>query len=95
MKLFYAPGACSMAPHIVAREAGVPVVLERVDLGTHRTEQGADYRKINPRGYVPALLLDDGAMLAEVAVIVQFLADLRPESGLAPAAGTFLSLIHI
>lgn len=89
MKLFYAPGACSMAPHIVAREAGVPVVLERVDLGTHRTEQGADYRKINPRGYVPALLLDDGAVLAEVAVIVQFLADLRPESGLAPAAGTF------
>jgi glutathione S-transferase len=90
MKLYYAPGACSLSPHIVAREAGIALELERVDLRTnpHRTEAGADFTEINPKGYVPALRLDDGQLLTEGAAIVQYLADLAPESGLAPAAGT-------
>jgi glutathione S-transferase len=90
MKLYYAPGACSLSPHIVAREAGLALDLERVDLkkSPHRTETGADFMKINPKGYVPALRLDDGQLLTESAAIVQYLADLAPESGLAPAAGT-------
>ena len=90
MKLYYAPGACSLSPHIVAREAGIAVDLERVDLGKspHRTETGADFTEINRKGYVPVLRLDDGQLLTEGAVIVQYLADLAPESGLAPGAGT-------
>jgi glutathione S-transferase len=88
MKLYYAPGACSMAAHIVLREAGHSYDLERVDLATGRTATGADYRHVNPNGYVPALQLDDGQILTEDAVILQYLADLRPESGLAPAAGS-------
>ena len=90
MKLYYAPGACSLSPHIVAREAGIALDLERVDLGTnpHRTETGADFTQINRKGSVPALRLDDGQLLTEGAAIVQYLADLAPESGLAPAAGT-------
>jgi glutathione S-transferase len=90
MKLYYAPGACSLSPHIVAREAGIFLELERVDLGPtpHRTESGADFMKINRKGYVPALRLDDGQLLTEGAAIVQYLADLAPESGLAPAVGT-------
>jgi glutathione S-transferase len=90
MKLYYAPGTCSLSPHIVAREAGVILDLERVDLGKnpHRTETGADFTQINRKGYVPALRLDDGQLLTEGAAIVQYLADLAPESGLAPAIGT-------
>jgi glutathione S-transferase len=90
MKLYYAPGACSLSPHIVAREAGIALELERVDLGTnpHRTETGADFTQINPKGSVPALRLNDGQLLTEGPAIVQYLADLAPESGLAPAAGT-------
>jgi glutathione S-transferase len=90
MKLYYAPGACSLSPHIVAREAGIALELERVDLGTnpHHTETGADFTEINRKGYVPALRLDDGQLLTEGAAIVQYLADLAPASGLAPAAGT-------
>jgi glutathione S-transferase len=90
MKLYYAPGACSLSPHIVAREAGVDLELERVDLraSPHRTETGADFTQINPKGYVPALRLDDGQLLTEGAAIVQYLADLVPGSGLAPPAGT-------
>jgi glutathione S-transferase len=90
MKLYYAPGACSLSPHIVAREAGIALELERVDLGTtpHRTETGADFTAINPKGSVPALRLGDGQLLTEGPAIVQYLADLSPESGLAPAAGT-------
>src|SRR6266446_4720551 len=90
MKLYYAPGACSLSPHIVAREAGLTLDLERVDIGKHphRTETGVDFAAINPKGYVPALRLDDGQLLTEGAVIVQYLADLAPGSGLAPAAGT-------
>ena len=88
MKLYYSPGACSLSPHIVLREAGMDFEIERVDLGSHRTETGDDFAQINPKGYVPALRLDDGQVLTEGAVIVQFIADLRPESDLAPKPGT-------
>src|SRR6266446_3587863 len=88
MKLYYAPGACSMAPHVVLREAGYTFDLEKVDLPNKKTAGGEDYLKVNPKGYVPALLLDDGQVLTEAAVILQYLADQKPESGLAPKAGT-------
>ena len=88
MKLYYSPGACSLSPHIVLREAGLDFEIERVDLGSHLTETGADFLQINPKGYVAALRLDDGQVLTEGAAIVQFIADLRPESGLAPKPGT-------
>lgn len=90
MKYYYATGTCSLSPHIVACEAAIPLDLARVDLrATPRvTQAGEDYRKVNPNGYVPALRLDDGSMLTEGVAIVQYLADLRPEAGLAPAAGT-------
>ena len=89
MQLYYAPGACSLSPHIVAREAGVPVTLEKVDLKAHKTAGGEDYYAVNPKGYVPALKLDDGATLTEGPAIVQYLADLKPGSALAPPNGTF------
>ncbi len=88
MKLYYYPGACSMAPHIVLREAGYTFDLDKVDLANKRTASGEDYSKVNPKGYVPAIKLDDGQILTEVAVILQYLADLKPQSGLAPKAGT-------
>ena len=88
MKLYYAPGACSLSPHIVAREAGIELALEKVDLGTKKTESGGDYLAVNPKGYVPALELDDGGILTEGPAIVQYLADRKPESGLAPPHGT-------
>lgn len=90
MKLYYATGTCSLSPHIVAAEAGIPLDLERVDIGKvpHLTETGADFAAVNPNLYVPALVLDDGSVLTEGVAIVQHLADLKPESGLAPAAGT-------
>ena len=88
MKLYYAPGACSMAPHIVAREAGYALDLEKVDLANKKTADGGDYWKINPKGYVPALALDDGDLLTEASVICQYLGDTRPESGLMAAFGT-------
>lgn len=89
MKLYYSPGACSLSPHIVLRETGQPFELERVDLKAGRTASGADFRRINPKGYVPALELDDGALLTEGPAIVQFLADRAPGMALAPAPGTF------
>ena len=89
MQLFYAPGACSLAPHIVAREAGLDIGLVKVDLAAKRTADGGDYLGINPKGAVPALITDDGAVLTEAAVVIQYLADLAPESGLLPAAGSF------
>jgi glutathione S-transferase len=89
VKLYYAPGACSLSPHIVAREAGIDVSLEKVDLGTKKTASGKDYLAVNPKGYVPALELDDGRVLTEGPAIVQYLGDLRPASGLVPACGTF------
>lgn len=88
MKLFYYPGACSMAPHIVLREAGYTFDIEAVDLASGRTAGGADFQAINPKGYVPALELDDGEVLTEVIALLLYLADRRPEAGLAPAAGT-------
>lgn len=88
MQLYYSPGACSLAVHIVLREAGLPFELVRVDLKTKRTETGEDYLRINPKGYVPALRLDNGDTLTEVGVILQYLADQRPESGLTPKFGT-------
>ena len=88
MKLYYFPGACSIAPHIVAREAGIALDLEKVDLGSKRTATGEDYLAVNPKGYVPALRLDDGSVLTEVSAIIQYLADQAPASGLIPAAGT-------
>lgn len=77
-----------MAAHITAREAGLPVSLVKVDLQTHKTEDGTDYYTINPKGYVPAIELPDGNVLTEVAAIVQYLADQAPQIGLAPTAGT-------
>jgi glutathione S-transferase len=88
MKLFYAPGACSMAVHIVATEVGQDLELEKVDIPNKKTASGADYWKINPKGYVPALQLDNGTVLTEVGVLCQYLADQKPAAGLAPAAGT-------
>jgi glutathione S-transferase len=88
MKLYYSPGACSMAPHIVAREAGYQLDLEKVDIPSKKTAGGEDFWQINPKGYVPALKLDNGQVLTEVGVIIQYLADQKPESGLAPKAGT-------
>ena len=88
MKLYYSPGACSLAPHIGLREAGYQFDLEQVDLAAKRTKSGADYTKINGKGYVPALQLDNGEVLTEAPVILQYIADQKPESGLVPKAGT-------
>lgn len=89
MKLYYAPGACSLSPHIALLEAGLDFTTERVNLRTDkRTESGADYLAINPKGYVPALELKDGTVLTEGGAIVQFIADLAPDRQLAPANGT-------
>jgi len=88
MKLYYTSGACSLSPHIVALEAGIALPLEKVDGKAKRTENGDDFWQVNPKGYVPALRLDDGELLTEGPAIVQYLADLKPESGLAPANGT-------
>lgn len=88
MKLYYTPGACSLAPHIAAVEAGVPLDLVKVDLASHKTEAGEDFYTINRRGYVPALAFDDGEILTEAQVILQAIADLKPDKGLLPKAGT-------
>ncbi|HJZ86760.1 MAG TPA: glutathione transferase GstA [Polyangia bacterium] len=88
MKLYFTPGACSLSPHIALREANLPFELEKVDLGAKRTKSGADYKAISPKGYVPALQLDDGQVLTEGPAIVQYIADRKPESKLAPQAGT-------
>jgi len=88
MKLFYSPGACSMSPHIALREAGLSFDLAKVDLGAKTVEGGGDFNAINPKGYVPALQLDDGQVLTEGPAIVQYIADQKPGSGLAPANGT-------
>lgn len=88
MKLYYYPGACSMAVHIVLREAGFKFEIDQVDLAAQRTAAGEDYKVVNPKGYVPALRLDDGTVLTEVAVILQYLADLKPRRALAPKPRT-------
>ena len=89
MKLYYSPGACSLASHIVAREAGVALDLAKVDLKAKTVEGGGDFLQVNPKGYVPALQLDDGQVLTENPAILQYLADRKPEAGLAPPAGSF------
>ncbi|AIN18956.1 MULTISPECIES: glutathione transferase GstA [Yersinia] len=93
MKLFYKPGACSLSPHIVLREAGLDFSIESVDLATKKTETGEDYLRINPKGQVPALLLDDGSLLTEGVAIVQYLADIVPDRQLIAPSGT-LSRYH-
>ncbi len=88
MKLYYSPGACSLSPHIVAREAAIDVELVKVDLKAKQLSDGSDYTGVNGKGYVPAIRLDDGQTLTEGPAIVQYLADRNPGSKLAPAAGT-------
>jgi glutathione S-transferase len=87
MKLYYAAGACSLAPHIALSEAGIAAKTVPVDLKTHKLPDGSDYTAVNPKGYVPMLELDDGTKLTEVAVLLQVIADKKPGT-LAPAAGT-------
>ncbi|HKA89194.1 MAG TPA: glutathione transferase GstA [Haliangiales bacterium] len=89
LTLFYRPAACSQSPHIVLRELGLPFALEKVDRQTGKLADGTEYAKINPKGYVPALRLDNGEILVEGPAIVQYLADQKPEAGLAPRWGTF------
>jgi len=84
VKLYYAPGTCSLAPHIALREVGLDFDLVRVDLHRRTLADGTDFTAINPKGYVPALELEDGVLLTEVSAIVQYIADRIPESGLAP-----------
>lgn len=88
MKLYYSPAYCSQAVHIALREAGIAADLVQVDTVAGRTADGADYRALNPRGYVPLLELDDGSRHTEVAALLQYVGDLAPQSGLMPAAGT-------
>jgi glutathione S-transferase len=88
MKLYYTPGACSLAVHIALRESGHAFDLEKVDLKTKRTASGQDYTSVNPKGYVPALELEDGSILTEASVCMQYVADLAPQSDLAPIAGS-------
>lgn len=88
MKLYYSPGACSQAPHIVALESGAKVDLVKVDTSTHKTADGSDFYAINAKGYVPLLELDDGSRLSEGPVICQYLADKAGATTLMPAAGT-------
>jgi glutathione S-transferase len=87
MKLYYAPGACSLSPHIVAKEAGIELALMKVDTGTKKMTDGGDFYKVNPKGYVPALQLDNGDVLTEGPAIVQYLADQKPQAGLIPKCG--------
>lgn len=88
MKLFFAPGACSLAAHILVEETALPCTLVKVDLASHKTEHGDDYTKINPKGYVPALQLDSGDLLTEVGVVLQYLSDQKKDLHLMAAAGT-------
>ncbi|HIJ61783.1 MAG TPA: glutathione transferase GstA [Rhodospirillaceae bacterium] len=88
MKLYYTPGACSLASHIALREAGLPFDLEAVDLGSKKTAGGADFLAINSKGYIPALALDDGAVLTEGVSIMLWVAAQAPTKGLAPNAAS-------
>ena len=88
MKLYYSPGACSLSPHIVLEESGLPYQAVSAPTKTHKLEDGTDYYTINPLGYVPLLVLDDGTQLSEGPAIVQYIADQAPEKNLAPANGT-------
>ena len=88
MKLYYAPGACSLAPHIIALEAGLPLALDKFDFASGKTEAGTDFLSVNPKRQVPTLELDDGARLTEGSAIMQYLADLKPGSELLPKLGS-------
>ena len=88
MKLFFSPAACSLSPHITLRESGLPFELVRIDMVARTTADGADYLKINPKGQVPALQLDDGQIITEGPVIVQYVADRVPEKKLVPPVGS-------
>lgn len=88
MKLYFSPGACSLASHIALKELDLAHELAKVDLRSHRTAAGEDFNTINSKGYVPALQLDQGGVLTEGPAILQYLADRKPEAGLAPANGT-------
>lgn len=88
-KLYYNTAVCSLSPHIVLCELGLPYTLERVDLKTKQTETGVDYKTVSEKGAVPMLVLPNGEKLTEGAVIVQYLADQKPEANLAPAQGSF------
>src|SRR3954464_8628887 len=88
MKLYYSPGACSLSPHIVLREAGIAFEPVMAPTKTHKLPDGTDYYTINPLGYVPLLELDDGTRLREGPAIVQYIADQAPTRNLAPANGT-------
>lgn len=89
MKLYYATGTCALSPHIALLESGQKFELQKVDIRAKKLTDGSDYLRINPKGYVPALETDDGKILTEGPVLVQYIADRKPESGIAPAAGTF------
>ena len=86
MKLYYAPGACSLASHIALQETGLPFEIDALNFSTRTTAGGKDFMQLNPKGYVPALELDDGSILTEGAAILQYIADQNPEAGLAPKA---------
>lgn len=88
MKLYYSPGACSLAPHIVLNELGSSYDIEKVDLAAKKTESGADFTAVNSKGYVPTLELGKGEILTEVSTILQYLADKAQNSGLLPAFGS-------
>jgi glutathione S-transferase len=88
MQLYYYPGACSLAAHIVLREAGLTFELKKVDIHTKRIDGGGDFTQVNSKGYVPALKLESGEVLTEAPVILQYIADQKPDSGLAPKPGT-------
>ena len=88
LTLYYTPGSCSLSPHIALREAGLPFELVKVDLTGKKVEGGGDFFAVNPKGYVPALRLEDGQVLTEGAVIVQYVADQNPDAKLAPKAGS-------
>src|SRR5690554_804188 len=88
MKLYYAPGACSLAPHILLKDTQLPHELEKVDLKAHKTQHGDNYYKFNTKGYVPLLELDNGEMLSEGPVIAQYICDQAGRDDLMPAAGT-------
>jgi glutathione S-transferase len=94
VRLYFSPGACSLSPHIVLRESGLPFELEQVNLQAKKLKSGGDFLEVNPKGQVPVLKLDSGEILTEGPVIVQYIADQKPESGLAPKAGT-LQRYHV